>query len=72
MSDYYVKPILPWGLGYWLPYVLIALAFVGLVFFVSWCGDMADEDCRDRGGERRVRTGRYHSICVSADGRILD
>lgn len=55
-----------------LPYVAIAVGIVLALFFFAWLGVMADEDCKDKGGARRVRSGRYTTLCVTDDGRIVE
>lgn len=60
-----------WWFVEWLPYVLVACAIVGFAFLLSWCGDMRDQDCRDKGGDHRVHVYKS-SICVSKDGRIIE
>jgi hypothetical protein len=61
-----------WWIVEWLPYILIALFVVGGIFFMTWCGDMAEQECREHGGDHMVQTGRYHSLCVSKDGRVIE
>jgi hypothetical protein len=62
-----------WWIFEWLPYALVALFVVGGIFFMSWCGSMAEQDCRDRGGDHLRHVGRYATpLCISKDGRIIE
>ena len=56
----------------WFKYGAIAVIAVVFIAFIVWCGHMAEQECRDHGGDHMVSTGRYTSLCISADGRVVE
>ena len=60
------------GFFYWLPYVAVAVGVVAFFWFALWVKEMEDQDCKDKGGDHRVRSGRYVHLCVTKDGRIVE
>ena len=62
-----------WWIVEWLPYALIACAFIAMVVLLMWCGDMHEQECREHGGDHLRSVGRYSTpLCISKDGRIIE